>query len=118
MHGGEAVPLVTPDRSMADTILVMSEKNFGVVGVVGDGGQLIGVVTDGDLRRHMADDLLRRPAGTVMSHAPCTIAPTRLAAEALRVMNERPTTTLFVVDEGFHPVGIIRMHDCLKAGIA
>jgi arabinose-5-phosphate isomerase len=118
MHGGEAVPLVTPDRSMADTILVMSEKNFGVVGVVDDGGQLIGVVTDGDLRRHMADDLLRRPAGTVMSHAPRTIAPTRLAAEALRVMNERPTTTLFVVDEGFRPVGIIRMHDCLKAGIA
>jgi len=118
MHEGDAVPLVTPAHSMADTILVMSGKNFGVVGVTDDQHRLVGVVTDGDLRRHMSDDLLRRTAGSVMSYAPRTIVPTRLAAEALRLMNEKPTTTLFVVDDEFHPVGIIRMHDCLKAGVA
>ena len=101
---------------MSESIIKMTEKRFGCVGVVDDGGLLIGVITDGDLRRHMGDNLFSRPATEIMTAAPRTIRPQALAAEALAVMNESSITSLFVVEDGA-PVGILHIHDCLRAGI-
>jgi arabinose-5-phosphate isomerase len=115
MHRGEELPLVEADAPMRRTLLVMTEKRFGVVGVVGARGQLEGVVTDGDLRRHM-DGLLEHTAGEIMTAAPRTAAPTLLAAEALKLMNEARITVLFVVDDA-RPVGILHVHDLLRAGV-
>ncbi|MEO5374289.1 MAG: KpsF/GutQ family sugar-phosphate isomerase [Alphaproteobacteria bacterium] len=117
MHGGDHLPLVPPGLVMAETILVMTNKRFGCVGVVDDGGGLLGIITDGDLRRHMADDIMRRTAGEVMTPGPKVVPPQMLAAEALRVMNEAAITSLFVVEEG-RAVGIVHVHDCLRSGVA
>jgi arabinose-5-phosphate isomerase len=120
MHGDEDLPLVEAGTRMADAVLVMTAKSFGCVGVVGAGGRLAGIVTDGDLRRHMAPDLLTRPVEAVMSRKPRTIGRQALAAKALALMSGRlggaPITSLFVV-EGDRPVGIVHVHDCLRAGI-
>jgi arabinose-5-phosphate isomerase len=106
---------------MAEAILVMTQGTFGCVGVTDDDGALVGIITDGDLRRHMDPGLLSVPACEVMTGPPRTIRPQALAAEALGVMNgvhnERPITSLFVVDDG-RPVGILHIHDCLRAGVA
>ncbi|ATC25267.1 KpsF/GutQ family sugar-phosphate isomerase [Caulobacter vibrioides] len=115
MHGADELPLVAADAAMPDALLVMSEKRFGAVGVVDDAGHLAGLITDGDLRRHM-DGLLTHTAGEVMTHAPLTIGPGALAAEALKVMNERRITVLFVVERE-RPVGILHVHDLLRAGV-
>ena len=115
MHGDDELPLIAADAAMSDALLVMSEKRFGAVGVVDGAGRLAGLITDGDLRRHM-DGLLGHTAGEVMTHAPLTISPGALAAEALKVMNERRITVLFVV-EGERPVGILHVHDLLRAGV-
>ncbi|MBM3569956.1 MAG: KpsF/GutQ family sugar-phosphate isomerase [Alphaproteobacteria bacterium] len=117
MHQGEEMPLVAAGTAMADAILVMTAKRFGCVGVRDGRGQLAGVVTDGDLRRHMGDGLLARPVEAVMTRAPQTIGPRALAVEALRRMNERSITSLFAVEAG-RPVGIVHIHDLLRAGLA
>ncbi len=119
MHGADKVPLVSPDAPMSEAIVTISAHSFGCVGVRDDAGKLVGVVTDGDLRRHMASDLLGRRAGDVMTRAPRTIAPDALVGEALATMNmaDRPITVLFVVENG-EPVGIIHMHDLLRIGVA
>ncbi len=104
--------------TMTDAILTMSEKTFGCVGVTDSGGRLVGIITDGDLRRHMADDLLRSTVDNVMTRQPKTIRPQALAAEALGRMNEQAITSLFAVDDETRPLGIVRIHDCLRAGIA
>ena len=119
MHGEAELPLCTPDCPMAEAILTMTAKRFGCVGVVDDSGALSGIITDGDLRRHMDNDLLGQRAGDVMTGKPKTIRPQALAVEALRMMNmtERPFTSLFVV-ENEQPLGIVHIHDCLRAGIA
>lgn len=101
---------------MSECILRMTEKRFGCVGVVDAGDQLIGVITDGDLRRHMGDNLLARSVAEVMTATPRTIRPQALAAEALAVMNECSITSVFVVETDA-PVGILHIHDCLRAGI-
>lgn len=118
MHRGDALPLVCLDAPMSDTLLTISQKGFGVVGVTGPDGMLEGIVTDGDLRRHMAG-LLDLTAGQVMTRAPRTIGPASLAEEAVAVMNEAKITCLFVVDpEGSRAaVGILHIHDCLRAGV-
>lgn len=118
MHDGDAIPLIGRNAGMAEAILVMTTKSFGCVGVTDDAGKLIGIVTDGDLRRHMGDDLLRSPVDKVMSGRPKTIRPQALAAEALGQMNAASITSLFAVDEKRRPVGILHIHDCLRAGIA
>lgn len=112
------MPVVATGTAMGETLLVMSKKGFGVVGVHDDDGALIGVVTDGDLRRHM-DGLLSMTADAVMTPAPRTIGPDALAEQAVAVMNERRITCLFVVDPetSRHAVGILHVHDCLRAGI-
>lgn len=115
MHGEDELPLIGLDAPMPDALLVMSEKRFGAVGVVDDGGALVGLITDGDLRRHM-DGLLQHAAGQVMTRGPLTIAPGALAAEALKIMNDRRITVLFVVDAG-RPVGVLHVHDLLRAGV-
>ncbi|MBF0166923.1 MAG: KpsF/GutQ family sugar-phosphate isomerase [Alphaproteobacteria bacterium] len=117
MHDGDEVPLVAPAQPMAETLLVMTNKRFGCAGVVGPDGRLMGIVTDGDLRRHMAGSMLERTAKEVMTPSPKTVRPQMLAAEALRIMNTSAITTLFVVDDE-KPVGILHIHDCLRAGVA
>jgi arabinose-5-phosphate isomerase len=117
MHKGDALPVCNADLPMTEAILAMTAKSFGCVGVVGADGRLAGVVTDGDLRRHMEDGLLDRTAGEVMTADPKSIRPQALAAEALALMNRYSITGLFVVEDG-RPVGIIHIHDCLRAGIA
>lgn len=117
MHRGDELPLIDDDSVMADALLVMTAKRFGCVGVTDGKGKLCGVVTDGDLRRHMSGELLQRPTKTVMTADPKTIRPQALAAEALGVMNEKKITSLFVVEDGL-PVGILHIHDCLRAGVA
>ena len=117
MHGGDEVPLVPAETTMADALLVMTAKSFGTVGVIDSGGGLEGVITDGDLRRHMSAELLDKKTGEVMSPGPQTIRPDALASEALRLMNECAITNLFVVSDQ-RPVGIVHIHDCLRAGVA
>jgi len=120
MHDGAAMPLGPSDMPMDRALLVMTEKRFGCLGVTGPDGRLEGIVTDGDLRRHMGPDLLGRTVGSLMTRAPRTIGPDALAAEALHVMNarERPVTALFVLDESRRPIGILHVHDLLRAGVA
>ncbi|MEM7442219.1 MAG: KpsF/GutQ family sugar-phosphate isomerase [Pseudomonadota bacterium] len=118
MHTGNAIPLADPQDKVSDALLEMTAKTFGVVGIRSPAGELIGILTDGDLRRHMANDLLGRTVNAVMTLNPRTIAPSALAEEALRMMNESGITSLFVVDDGRQPVGILHMHDCLRAGVA
>jgi arabinose-5-phosphate isomerase len=118
MHTGAAVPLVSPNDPMSEALLVMTAKSFGCVGARNAEGRLVGVVTDGDLRRHMSASLLSRTVAEVMHPAPKTIAATALAAEALGLMNRFAITSLFVIDEENRPVGFLHMHDCLRAGVA
>ena len=118
MHGGEAIPLIHPDSPMSEALMVMTSKHFGCVGVCGAEGRLIGIITDGDLRRHMSDSLLGKRVEAVMTHAPQTILATALAAEALHIMNSRKVTSLFVVDEAGVAVGVVHIHDLLRAGVA
>jgi len=119
MHVGDAVPLAPPETKMDRALLLITEKRFGCLGIVDSTGRLAGIITDGDLRRAMGPDLLARHAGELMTTSPRTIGAEALAAEALHVMNarERPITTLFVVDIAGHPVGILHVHDLLRAGI-
>ena len=118
MHGKDAVPLVKRGTMMAEAILVMTAKRFGCVGVVDESGRLAGIVTDGDLRRHMGDAMLGTAVDEVMSARPKTIRPQALAAEALGQMNALAITSLFAVDEQRRPLGILHIHDLLRAGVA
>lgn len=116
MHGADELPLVTENASMQEAILTMTAKRFGCAGVVDAAGVLLGIITDGDLRRNMDEGLMRKTAREVMHKNPVTMKPTSLAAEALGVMNSKSITCLFVVvDE--KPVGILHIHDCLRAGV-
>ncbi len=118
MHTGQSIPLVTGETPMGDTLLVISQKGFGVVGVTDPARRLIGVVTDGDLRRHM-DGLLDHTAAEVMTASPLTVSPDALAEEAVALMNQRKITCLFAVapDSEGHVAGVLHIHDCLRAGI-
>jgi arabinose-5-phosphate isomerase len=118
MHKGDAIPLVTPDTFMDRALVTMTEKRFGCLGVTGPDGTLVGILTDGDLRRSMDPTLLSRQVGAIMTRDPRTIGPDALADEALRIMNapERRVTTLFVVDPDRVPVGILHVHDLLRVG--
>jgi arabinose-5-phosphate isomerase len=118
MHGQDQIPLVSPAARMSEAILVMTAKSFGCVGVCDAEQHLIGVITDGDLRRHMGDALLGETVEAVMHHSPKTISAAGLAADALGLMNRFAITSLFVVDESGRPIGFLHMHDCLRAGVA
>lgn len=120
MHGGDEIPLIREDVSMREVLLVMAERRFGCVGLVDSRGGLTGIITDGDLSRHInGDDFLGRKASDVMTPNPKIATPGQLAAEALAFMNENKITRLFVLEAGDKtPVGILHIHDCLRAGIA
>ncbi|MEL6587520.1 MAG: KpsF/GutQ family sugar-phosphate isomerase [Pseudomonadota bacterium] len=117
MHEGARLPLVPVDLPMGEALLVMSAKNFGIVAVCHTDGTLAGIVTDGDLRRNM-DDLLTQTAGQIATKDPVTVAPDLLAAQALSIMNDRKISVLLVIDRGRRPVGILHIHDLLRAGVA
>ena len=118
MHGMGEVPLVSGETPMADALLVMTEKRWGIVGVTDGEGRLVGAITDGDLRRHI-DGLMGHTALEVMTAGPKkTVPPTMLASEALALMSDPPpaVTVLFVVEDG-RAVGILHIHDLLRAGV-
>ena len=117
MHGGDALPLVPADTAMAEALIVMTAKRLGCVGAIDGEGTLVGIVTDGDLRRHMDAHLLQRPVSELMTTDPITIHAGALGAEAVHLMNECQITSLFVIEEK-RPVGVVHIHDCLRAGLA
>ncbi len=119
MHHGEAMPLTTPEAPIAQAVRIITEKGFGCVGVVDGAGMLVGVVTDGDLRRNIGRELIQQTVGAVMTSTPKTVPPDCLVGEALAMMNlaSRPFTVLFVVEDG-RPLGIVHMHDFLRLGVA
>jgi arabinose-5-phosphate isomerase len=112
MHAGPLCPIVTTETPMRDVIYEMSSKKLGMACVVDAAGTLAGIVTDGDLRRHMerAADILERRAGDLMTPEPVSVPPATLAAEALLVMEQRKITSLVVVDEG-RVAGVVHLHD-------
>lgn len=120
MHTGEALPLGRGDMPLSAVIMEMTRKAFGCMGVLDDEDRLIGLITDGDLRPALMHDLSTTRAETIMNRGPITITPDALAQEAVRVMNARtkPITSLFVLDENGRPIGIVHVHDLLRAGIA
>ncbi len=117
MHKGSEMPLIPETASMQEALLEMSSKMLGCVGITDKQKHLLGIITDGDLRRHMSNDILSRKATDIMIQNPKTTTADLLAVEALAVMNEKHITQLFVLDNQI-PVGIIHLHDCLKAGVA
>ena len=117
MHDGGALPVVNADANLQEMIVIMTEKSFGCACVVDEGGKLMGVFTDGDLRRAFANPDPDAKACDLMTANPKTVTRATLATEALRIMNENVITTLFAIEDD-RPVGILHIHDCLRAGIA
>ncbi|HET7165977.1 MAG TPA: KpsF/GutQ family sugar-phosphate isomerase [Pseudolabrys sp.] len=117
MHTGSAMPLSPLGTRMSEAILEMTAKGFGCVGVTDARGLLVGIITDGDLRRHMRDNLLDARAEDVMTRAPKTVRPDQLLSETLDILNVMKVTALFAVEAG-KPVGVIHVHDLLRAGTA
>ena len=117
MHEGDHLPLAPAGAVMSEAIVVMTEKALGCLGVVDDDGLLIGIITDGDLRRHMGGGLLTARAADIMTASPKTVSPDLMASAALEMINASAITALFVVENG-RPVGIIHIHDLLRAGVA
>ena len=120
MHLGAGMPLGAPEMSLRQVIMEMTRKAFGCIGVVDANNRLVGLITDRDLRLALDLDLDRTHAADIMNTRPQTLGPDVLAAEALRIMNDRPRpiSSIFVLDETDQPVGIIHLHDLLRAGIA
>jgi len=116
MHGRKDLPIVESKTVMSETLIIMTSKRFGCVGVIGNDGKLLGIITDGDLRRNLTGELLTRNAEEVMTPNPMTIREDALAAEAVLIMNEKKITGLFVAESGY-PIGLLHIHDCLRAGI-
>jgi len=117
MHTGDAIPLMAAGAPMSEALVEMSAKGFGCVGITDARGSLIGIVTDGDLRRHMRPDLLQVRVEEVMTRSPKTVTPDQLASEALEILNSSKITALIVAEAG-KPTGIIHIHDLLRAGVA
>ncbi len=117
MHKGEELPLASIDTSMIDAVKAMTEKGYGCIGITNEKGYLAGIITDGDLRRNIDKDMARMSVSDVMSHIPKVIAPTALASTAVALLNETKVTALFVTEDD-KPVGLIHMHDLLRAGVA
>ncbi|MDD9900602.1 MAG: KpsF/GutQ family sugar-phosphate isomerase [Alphaproteobacteria bacterium] len=123
MHKGDALPVVTPTTPVSDAVAVMSAKGFGCVAITDENGTLLGIVTDGDIRRHLAPDLLQKKAADVMTKNPIAVTPATLVAEAMGQMNNvrgasRQITALPVASDTGKLEGLLHIHDCLKAGFA
>ncbi len=117
MHSGEAIPLVPPDAPMTEVLYTISGKRLGSTGVVEADGRLTGIITDGDLRRHMRPDFLSLTARDIMTPHPVTLPQETLAVKALALMQQRSITSIFIVDGDYKPLGLLHIHDCLKAGL-
>lgn len=117
MHKGDRLPLARVDEPMTEALVTMTQKALGCLGVVDGNGQLVGIITDGDLRRHMGPTLLTAMAGQIMTPTPKTIRTTTLASAALDILNKSRITTLFVVERG-KPIGLVHVHDLLRASVA
>jgi len=117
MHTGDRLPLVGEDRIMSEALVTMTQKSFGCLGVVDGKGRLVGMITDGDLRRHMGPELLKARVCDIMTKKPNTLSPDTLASAALQEINSLKRTQMFVVDKG-KPVGVVHVHDLLRAGVA
>ena len=117
MHRGEALPLVQSGSAMSEALVVMSAKSFGCLGVVDTAGLLIGIITDGDLRRHMSPSLLQQSVDEIMTANPKTITPEMLASEALERLNAAKITSVFAVDANGKPAGLVHIHDLLRIGV-
>lgn len=117
MHGGEELPIASQDMTMDEALVIMTEKSLGCLGIVDGAGKLAGIITDGDLRRHMGPDMLASRTAEIMTRDPQTVTPDTLASAALEVINSRSITALFVVKDG-KPVGLIHVHDLLRSGVA
>ena len=117
MHTGDALPITRSDATLSDAIVEMTSKRFGIAGVVDEAGDLIGALTDGDLRRAFRAGFVDQPVREAMGRRPYTLAADALAVQALALMNEARITCVFVV-EGTRPVGLVHIHDLLRAGIA
>jgi arabinose-5-phosphate isomerase len=117
MRSGDAVPLVELGTKMSEGLFVMTSKGLGCIGITGRGGKLAGIITDGDLRRHMRADLLDATVDEIMTRNPKTVRPDQLVSETIEILNTMKITTLFVI-EGGKPVGIVHIHDLLRAGAA
>ena len=120
MHRDEAIPLVPLGARMEQALIEMTGKRFGCVGVIDEAGLLVGIITDGDLRRRMkvSHDLLAEPVEQVMTPRPMTITPDTMAAEALALLNETKRSVVLVVDGHLKPVGIVHLHDLYRVGVA
>ena len=119
MHGGDEIPLARENSLMRDVLLIIASGRLGCAGIVDDAGGLIGIVTDGDVRRHWEGGFESRTASEVMTRGPQVAHPEQLAAEALALMTEKKITQLFVLPPGeVRPVGVLHIHDCLRAGLA
>lgn len=117
MHGGDAVPLVSQGTGMPQAVHLLSEKRFGCVGVVDDGGNLVGIFTDGDLARNIERDISGYTVDDIMTRSPKTVTEQTLAATAMDLLNRHNISALIVV-EGQKPVGIVHFHDLLRIGVA
>jgi arabinose-5-phosphate isomerase len=117
MHSGEEVPLAPLGTRMSEALLEMTRKGLGCVGIVDGTGLLVGIITDGDLRRHMRNDLLDSRVEDVMTRSPKTVRPDQLISETLEILNSMKVTALFAIEDK-RPVGIIHVHDLLRAGAA
>ncbi len=116
MHMDDELPLANNDSVMRDAILTMAHKPFGCIGVICDAGNLQGIITDGDLRRHMSNDLMDKKVKDIMTFNPITITSDNLAAEVIALMNKAKISAVFIVEDK-KPVGIIHLHDFLRAGV-
>lgn len=117
MHSGERMPLVPASTSMSVGIVLMTQRGFGVLGVTDELNRLIGIITDGDLRRHVSSNLLEKTAGEIMTRSPKTVSPDTLSASILELVNSLSITSVFVIEDG-RPVGIVHLHDLLRIGAA
>ena len=117
MRSGDDVPLVRTGTRMSDALVVMTAKSLGCVVIVGADGRLTGIITDGDLRRHMSANLVDLPVEEIMTREPKTVRPDQLASEALEILNASKKTQLIVAEQG-KPVGVVHVHDLLRAGVA
>ncbi|MCP4071440.1 MAG: KpsF/GutQ family sugar-phosphate isomerase [Hyphomicrobiales bacterium] len=117
MHKGEELPLASIDTSMIDAVTVMTEKGFGCIGLINQKGNLAGIITDGDIRRNFDRNMAGMSVSDVMSHNPKVISTSALASTAVSMLNEIKVTALFVTEDD-KPVGLIHMHDLLRAGVA
>ncbi len=118
MHTGSEIPLVSDSADMKAAMLEMTSKMLGCVGIVDKENHLLGIITDGDLRRFMSENILQMKATDVMTRNPKATTPDVLVAEAVNIMNNKKITQLFVIDKDNHPLGLIHLHDCLRAGVA